>query len=512
MKTLSAVLLIICCSLKLVAQEVSLTDLNFSNAFEKQAFEDVAKGSPDVFLLFVASSGNATQEDFQNFKLRLKQFVSDLNPEKMQRYSGKKKVRKIFEAVQDDWLMKYDFENRFTDIFQGGYFNCVSSTALHALVLNEFDIPYTISEEPQHVYLVAQPDDENIIMEGTDPFDGYQRLTDRLVQAQLQSLVSRKIITEEELHSPDLRSVLNDLYPQRDISLMELVSIQYYNQAIYDFEKSKYLEAYQNALKAYFITPNEKFRSILYSTSVNWLAQRNLQSEYYTGIMAMFAITDTTKDHYDLVAEEFGAVGYSLLIEERKPSELDSLYKRLHIKLKEPYLLKRMAFTYHSLKADYAAKLGLFYDGYSHASQAMSIDPENLDVINLLLTSTAQLIYAQKLPDASDSLKSLSVRFPGLIENNIWRSLYAEQLLRDVWKELGDSYSNKVDDKIEEFESFMDDPNLIINHELIGSAYSRLALKRFTKSKAKAKETLYKALLWAPGNSNLLRVKQMLGV
>ncbi|MGB0177310.1 MAG: hypothetical protein ACPF9D_09090, partial [Owenweeksia sp.] len=68
----------------------------------------------------------------------------------------------IFDAVQDNWLVKYQYENRFADLLKNGYFNCVSSTALHALLLERFNVPYTITEEPQHVYLVAQPENENI--------------------------------------------------------------------------------------------------------------------------------------------------------------------------------------------------------------------------------------------------------------------------------------------------------------------------------------------------------------
>ncbi|MGB0177309.1 MAG: hypothetical protein ACPF9D_09085, partial [Owenweeksia sp.] len=348
--------------------------------------------------------------------------------------------------------------------------------------------------------------------EGTNPVGGYQRITDRLVQAQLQMLVNQKVITEQELRSPDLGSVLDELFPQKNIDLLELVSVQYYNQAIYDFEKSEYFTAYQNALKAYYISPNERFRNVLHSASLTWLAQRDVSSSHYPDIMAVFAVTDTTEEHYDIVAQEFGAVGYAMLFEEREPAKLDSLYNRLKRRFRPSYLVEKTDFAYHALKADYAFKLGLFHDGYKHSYNAMLLEPENLEVAGMLLANTGQLVHAQKFGKASDSLKSLSRQFPILAENNIWCSMYAEQLLYDIWNDLGDSYNNKVGDKVAEFEELMADPNLIVSRELIGSTYSRLALMRFNSSKARARETLAKALQWAPDDSNLLRVKRMLGV
>ena len=134
-------------------------------------------------------------------------------------------------------MNRYNRENQFIEIFETGRYNCVSATAIYALMLEKLEIDYSITQEPEHVYLSANFEGSTILMEGTDPQQGYFTITDKFVESQINSLLARKLITEEELKSPEAGDILDELFPSEDINLQELLGIQYHNNMAYEWEK-----------------------------------------------------------------------------------------------------------------------------------------------------------------------------------------------------------------------------------------------------------------------------------
>lgn len=92
-----------------------------------------------------------------------------------------------------------------------------------------------------------------------------------MIDAQINSLLNRKLITIEELNSPDAAKILDELFPSKEINLEELIGVQYENNMVYSFEKEDYKAAYENALKALFFYDCERFRTGLYTASYAYL-------------------------------------------------------------------------------------------------------------------------------------------------------------------------------------------------------------------------------------------------
>lgn len=145
------------------AQNVSINDLSFENDFEEQKIREF-KDNNDYLAVLIGSSGRGSNEILKKAEAQLDELYQSLNPEKLKKKSAKKKIKKIFKAVQNDLLVRYSLENQLVEIFENGRYNCVSATAIYALILEKFAIQYRITQEPEHVYLTAIFEDLNIVM------------------------------------------------------------------------------------------------------------------------------------------------------------------------------------------------------------------------------------------------------------------------------------------------------------------------------------------------------------
>jgi hypothetical protein len=92
----------------------------------------------------------------------------------------------------------YKLSNNFSEIFETGYYNCVSGSALFALILSKLEIPYQIIEAPTHVFLIAYPNTEKIVLESTIPDEGSHQFSKRIIERYIADLYKSKLISKEE--------------------------------------------------------------------------------------------------------------------------------------------------------------------------------------------------------------------------------------------------------------------------------------------------------------------------
>ena len=80
------------------------------------------------------------------------------------------KADKLYNAIQENYLLSYAEKSLFVEIFTAQQFNSVTGTALYALALSYLNIPYQIKTNPQHAYLVAYPNETEVIFDCTAEF------------------------------------------------------------------------------------------------------------------------------------------------------------------------------------------------------------------------------------------------------------------------------------------------------------------------------------------------------
>ncbi|MEI6021485.1 MAG: hypothetical protein WCR21_10180, partial [Bacteroidota bacterium] len=244
---------------------VKFSDIIFNNGSEKEFFQSYAMQGQkkDIIDLMLMSYNRNNFFNSGNAHLLINLFVSDLLKQ-TKGLSNAKKVKGVYKAVHSEFLRVYRMQNSFSDIFERGEYNCVSSTALFAIIFYKMGIPFRIQEQPQHVYITAYPQQESILIETTSPDNGYLKISPSLVQKYNKYLLNAKLITKEEFDNEPPDSIfVKHYYTSSGIDLEHMPGIQYANYALYFADDSHYDQALQEIKKAYVIDPSIRNKYLL---------------------------------------------------------------------------------------------------------------------------------------------------------------------------------------------------------------------------------------------------------
>jgi len=181
-------------------------------------------------LLF--SVGNTEFEQLQQMQEQyfdfLEKLAQDIPPKKRQ-----KKIQEIFDLVHEVFFDEYIENVLFYKIFENKTYNCVTASALYAIAFEYLDIPYVIKEMPSHVYLIAYPDDNRIVLETTNSNFGFLPLNQSQMKKRKKFLQSNGFISDEAAFDMDAEKIYAEEYGKdSDISLTNLIGILYYNNSI----------------------------------------------------------------------------------------------------------------------------------------------------------------------------------------------------------------------------------------------------------------------------------------
>lgn len=488
------------------AQVIDVNDLSFSNDFEKEKVLEF-KETKDHLAVLIASSGRGNPEILKLAQDKFEELYLSLNPEKLLKKSPKKQIKKIFNAVQDDFLIRYNLENEFIEIFESGRYNCVSSTATYALLLDRFNISYVITEEPQHVYLTAIFDEISIVLEGTDPQSGYLPITDKLQEAQIKSLLNRKLITEEELNSPNAEQIINDLFPSTQINLEQLVGVQYENLMVFNFEKENYEAAFQNALKALYFYDSDRYRNMAFLSGITYLEILGFEDPNYAKVLGTLERMDTSKVHFEEI-NRLGNGAMASLQVDGKQTEMSLLYRRLKKELRSAETLQNADVFHSLLSAEFFNKKGQVDSAYFFARRAMNLDSANLFAPELLINTLFRQCALNKFENAADTLGFYYLKYGSLRANQLFLNTFMKIVLVTASIEIGmKNYSTSLRylSRFEELSRIH--PDIIIEPSVIESAYSRVAMYEFNRNKNKAIKTLNRGLKYHPNSGILNKVK-----
>ena len=501
------ILSLLCFGLK--AQNISVDDLVFSNDFEEKYIREFKEQS-NFLALLLASSGRGNEELLKNSEQRLEEIYQSLKPEKLQNKSAKKKIKKIFKTVQNDLFVRYSLENEFIEVFETGRYNCVSSTAIYALFLEKFNIQYIITQEPEHVYLTAVFEDLNILMEGTDPQGGFLPLTDKLIEAQINSLINRKLITLEELNSPDAGKILDEMFPSNEINLEQLIGVQYENMMVYDFENDNYKSSYENGMKALYFYDCERFRNSLFASAVAYMEQMGFEDENYAKVLATLEKLDSSQTHIEEI-NRLVLLGLASLQIENKENEFKRLNKQLEKELSHPQVKKSLKLSYALLVSELYFKKGKIDSSFFYANLAMELDSSNLYAPDLLMNSLFKKMDLNNFHRPSDTLLHYYSKYKVYRENEIYLNTFLSVILVDARAEVLLKNYSKAKYYLSRFEELAQKhPNITIRNGLVAEAYSKVAMYEFNRNRSKALKTINRGLKYAPNSIDLRKIKAMM--
>ena len=481
----------------------------YRSEHEYQVLNDKNSDILDVLLL----TGNANQRiKTETVAAQIADFTMKLRNEGVLNLSEKKLIQTLHAAIHDEFLKKYEEVAHFYQLFESGTYNCVSSTALFAYVLDEFEVPYSIQELPNHVYLIAWPGVRNIQVEMTSPKDGYFEPSNKEVSKAVHALRTYKLIGESEFEGKDDREIYNDFFfRDQSISLRELAGLQYFNEAIVLLEKDNKLDAYDEVVKADLLNENNRVKVFKSFILTELLDNSDFSTSSEFRLFLMFI--NQGGANLDKISYEYAKLIQNELVQKSRRTFIDTTFVLINNLCTDTIAKNRLGGIYYGGMAEYYAGLMNWNKAFDFVEAGVSLEPNN----SRLQYFYAELLF-QKLINKYEG-EELVEQMELAMKNRSFLNEIAFFQVRyfyscyDVSTEAYESNDGEIGDKY--FQKALDYRNTIHDKEsidlnILGWLYAEKGAFLYRKGKLhEAKDILEQGLLASPDHERILARKKI---
>lgn len=483
----------------------------YNSTFEEEAFLNFEKDSANAYDLLFAINYN--KEQYETGKTLIDEHVGFLKSKNIQNKSLKKQIQTIYKTTHSKFLMKYEAEADFCDIFINGNYNCVSASALYALIFEQFEINYAIKETPTHVYLIADTLGLQTLIESTLPGNGVMSFSEKFKKDYVEYLNSNKIISDNEFDNSTTDQLFNKFYSEdKSISIFELAAIQYYNKGIFLMEEEKFSGAATFFDKALAIYDSHSISYFHYAALHNALLT-DLNKKEYDGKLFGKVLQSSKKDStlVQIADGYFEDVSIGLCVNDPDINRYNRFYKDIQLHCPEENIPVAIAFRYHFYKAYNFGVNGEYPLSLSEIKIAFRLNQDNLLVKELAQQiGTKHLLVEGSFKKQIDSLEHYFTELPFLSEYKLFQQqlvycymkVISESCEYDELNE-GEKYYDRFTQSLEKY----DIKYFSENHIDIG--FSVLAMSKRKKEKyTEAMQVVDKGLDLVPASLRLKQVKE----
>lgn len=473
------------------AQKNLFSIVDYSSPLQAQYFEALAMGDTNFIGLLIAASPEADSTDMQKATRRLTALYKSMKPQKLQKKKPKKIMKEVFESVHNELLVKYEYKNQFNEIFKNGRYNCVSATAVYSYMMQRLHLPHVIVEEPTHVYVMTFPQNQNWVLESTSPGEkGFYRITEKDREKQLELLVEQKIITAEERESDQLEAILDSMYPSRPIGLNHLVSLQYTNQSIYDFELENYWEAFQNGLKAYIIEPGAYQKNRLIQGLSYWLDEADMDHPLYFKALGFFVASDSSAEHLALIMDAWYSFSMQYVSGELSEKNYQEQWKHIQGGLKDTSYFKTLNKVYYVARGEKANDERNYELANQWAKKALEIDTSGEDLLKLFFISMMNRARTDGWTNEAmhDSVTYAMQQFPALTDLTTFKEFYPLVKGAYIYDFINKYQYNSAEKELKLMEQIIEKEwvKAASTRDYLAEIYTRMAIHAFNNSRQKA--------------------------
>ena len=504
------------------AQKIGLKKpliLQFATAEEQKAYEGLEPASfESQFGLLYASSPGANLSRQQGYAQQLSAFIAQLGAKVEKAKGPEKKIKLIHKEVHSAYLRKYVLANHFADVFTKGEYNCVSATALYALVLQQLDIPYVVKETPTHVFLVAYPASARIALESTDPQVGYIVFNERFKNEYVSQLRKMKLISEREYQTKGVEALFDEMYfKNQDISLKELIALQYYNDGLYLMDEEKWESSLHQFEKGYMLYPSDRGGFLIYNTLLLVKEKKTYADAAYIDCLIKLANIEGIESHRDHLKGEFALFTQDQLSNKGLVAYYDKMYQKLITSVSDTALIQEISYIYSFEKGRTAYNVGQYSEALKWSEAAYQLMPDATNSTGLFLSCLNQRLSAlSSLDERTNLLEGFVKKYPALENNNLVYS----QLLQLYLAQFGHAYELEQEKKGVQYRQHFEKAYqrkkggteaYILDEQTLGRAYSVAAVYYYRRGQtAQARQLIDKGLEYTPQNYELLQRKQMI--
>ena len=500
-------ILLVSLPLAVFSQEkyLSYDEIEFKTEAEKRIFESLLKNEGEFIDGFLAIA----PEDSLSFDKWKSSYSREIDELKQRKKSKKieKDVKLIYDRLHEVFLRKYESMAFFDQIFENGVYNCVTAVALYAMSFEKLDIPYCIKETPSHVYIIAYPGTSQLLIETTDPINGFESFTPEFREDFVSQLTIQKLVDENDIASKGVYSLFDEFYfgGASDLTLKQLVATQYYNLGVSYFNQKNYHKAWNAFSKAQLLYSSEQLNSSLFASLENCV----LGSDYsdwndikllpYLERFRDFDIRNT-----NIVAEFQRMLNY-VLVSNNDAEKAEKAFDLYINKSQDKEIVTEVSYLYFYERSRIAFNRANYEEALDFIVVAYKAKPGNSNAENLLIESYKMSYRNKPTDEALERLDTLMANNPDLVENNHLNTLRLNLFLTSMGEKFESKNPEEGTNFMKLFESQISNkPNYIFNQNVLGIAYSKAAVYYFKKGYSnKARSIIRAGLNYAPNNYEL---------
>ncbi|MBO9702725.1 MAG: hypothetical protein J7604_21110, partial [Sporocytophaga sp.] len=365
----------------------NIDSLLYNSKYEKNIFTSYSAGKVDTLGIFLAPSQDLRSVDVTNQKIT--SLYKKLDALGISGLHEAKKVKLIFKTVHTDFLKNYQISTTLSEIFDNGTYNCVSASALYALVFSHYHIPFQIKEKPTHVYLVAYPDNLNILVESTLPGIGYVLPTTEEKKNYVNQLVTLKFLSRDYVNQVGIDKAYNEFFYKEDesISIQNLAGIQYYNEAVETIDNKEYEKAYLNTYKADILYPSKKNKFLKISLLGEILNNVNFTQTIHFYYLAEYTNHAKTEGANRDSKGIFGSNMYKYLVERQDTTFLRKSFEVFSQSITDTIFKSEVTQFYYAELGKYFYNHGYTDEAIGCAKKVYRLNAGNADAQMLISSS-----------------------------------------------------------------------------------------------------------------------------
>lgn len=430
-RVIGAILLFFASFIVPTAQAQSTTNY-YSSSFEEKTLNAIADSiNTNPLDLFYAAEYDSV--GYTQMKEELEKMVTELKVMNLGKKSLKKQIKTIYNIIHSKWFKKYEEGAMFGDIISNGNYNCLTASAIYALVLRELNYNYVIKHTTNHVYIVVNPETEMIKMESTNPLDGVLFYDKSYKEMVVKYLKNNKLISEEEFKTKSIDELFNSYFLKDiTISLTQLGALHYYNQGVNCSEREDYDQAAVAYEKAYNLYPESEFIMLAYSGSIGTKLYNETTKKIYNGATLGKLINVNANNQEVLLqaVDVFKSVTDEMLLRHPDVPKYKIYYEEMTEMIDDSVDIESIKWVYNYFLGINYYLNRKFDISIKYLSEAMMANPDDITTKNLMYDALINELSSSTTEElAFTKFEQYIEKYPIMMSYNEIREYYGEFLI-----------------------------------------------------------------------------------
>ena len=247
-------ILIICLSLS-TSSNYAQGNIKFSSNFEKNVFGEILLNRWQDTLAFMLSVDATIDNTLKEaIKIKLDDFIAPFYEKNERKKNKRMLIKKIGKNIGNEFLKNYAKFSNFYETASTGKYDCLTSTILYTYFFEKLDIEYSIWETNYHIYIIVHLPSEDILVEPTDPDYG-------VIWGKKN--IAERIDTYRKSNEKEVDTFLADYRIEREVNFKQLLALQYYNKAVYQFNNKDFDGAMNTIKKSILVYDCDRNRGFI---------------------------------------------------------------------------------------------------------------------------------------------------------------------------------------------------------------------------------------------------------